>query len=162
MGLQLINDGAESEVVLFSNTRLLREWLCIQIVLGMGCVCVYTFQGRETCRVVPLCWGLEEPVAHAPCQLKSELERPCTVSTEDLRDLHLPLAMRLATVVLGTGKNLPFLVWVTAFWGAVWGIFWVSGQATFCERNDSHCRHPYLAEWHRTKWATRWKLTNCA
>ena len=49
-------------------------------------------------------------MAHALCQLKSELERPCTVSTEVLRDLHLPLAMRLATVVLGTGKNLPFLV----------------------------------------------------
>lgn len=43
-------------------------------------MCVYTFQGRETCRVVPPCWGLEEPGAHALCQLKSELERPCACS----------------------------------------------------------------------------------
>lgn len=49
-------------------------------------------------------------MAHALCQLKSELARLCAMSTEDLRGFHLPLAVRLATVVLGTGKNLPFLV----------------------------------------------------
>lgn len=37
-----VYDGTKSELVLFSSTRLLREWLCIQIVLGMGCVCTHS------------------------------------------------------------------------------------------------------------------------
>lgn len=50
--------------------------------------------------------------AHALCQLQSELERPCACSVHRgfKGSPYLPLDMRLATVVLGTRKNLPFLV----------------------------------------------------
>lgn len=53
-----------------------------------------------------------------------ELERTCMVSSDEgrLRGFHLPLDMGLVPTVLGR-KGLPFLVWVTAFWGSLGILF---------------------------------------